>query len=129
MIKGKFSGLCNPLPQNPKFKQLSGRSLRQILWKKETMLVTGITIFFPNVVHPIRDILTIFNTVPNKKVLDWSKLREFANNNFRFDENGRKFYFTVGKGETAKTISPFPTVFPEDFYCRHLITRACLGKG
>ena len=29
---------------------------------------------------------------------------------------------TAGKG----AISPFPTEF---FYCRHEITRACLGKG
>ena len=29
----------------------------------------------------------------------------------------------VGKGEIA------PTVFSEDLYCRHVKTRACLGKG
>ena len=26
-------------------------------------------------------------------------------------------------------ISPFPTLFSKDFYCRHVKTRACLGKG
>ena len=26
-------------------------------------------------------------------------------------------------------ISPFPTVFSKDFFCRHLKTRACMGKG
>ena len=26
-------------------------------------------------------------------------------------------------------ISPFPTVFSKDLYCRHVKTRACLGKG
>ena len=26
-------------------------------------------------------------------------------------------------------ISPFPTVFSKDMYCRHVKTRACLGKG
>ena len=26
-------------------------------------------------------------------------------------------------------ISPFPTVFSKDMYCRHVRTRACLGKG
>ena len=30
----------------------------------------------------------------------------------------------MGKGE----ISPFPTVFLKDFYCRHIKTKACLGK-
>ena len=28
-----------------------------------------------------------------------------------------------------RVISPFPTVFSEDFNCRHVKTRACLGKG
>ena len=26
-------------------------------------------------------------------------------------------------------VSPFPTVFSNDFYCRHVKTRACFGKG
>ena len=28
-----------------------------------------------------------------------------------------------------RAISPFPTVFSKDFHCRHIKTRACLGKG
>ena len=28
-----------------------------------------------------------------------------------------------------RAISPFPTVFSKDFYCRHGKTRACLGKA
>ena len=39
-------------------------------------------------------------------ILDSSKLKEFADDNFKFDENGRRFYKraenTVGKGETAR---------------------------
>ena len=58
-------------------------------------------------------------------------MKEFADDNFESDENGRKFpkriENTVEKGEIA--ISPFPTVFSEDLYCRHVKTRACLGKG
>ena len=42
---------------------------------------------------------------PKGQILDWSKLKEFADNNFKFDENGRKFLKqvenTVGKGEIA----------------------------
>ena len=38
--------------------------------------------------------------------LDSPKLKEFADDNFRFDENGRKFLkgveSTVGKGEIAR---------------------------
>ena len=70
---------------------------------------------------------------PNNKILDSSKLREFADDNFKFDKNGGKFSErvenTVGKGEIARAISPFPTVFSKDLYCRHLKARACLGKG
>ena len=38
---------------------------------------------------------------PKRQILDSSKLKEFANDNFKFDENGRKFSKlvenTVGK--------------------------------
>ena len=30
---------------------------------------------------------------------------------------------------SLRAISPFPTVFSEDMNCRHVTTRACLGKG
>ena len=47
--------------------------------------------------------------------------KEFADGNFKFDENGRKFSrwveTIVGKAQT------------KDLYCRHVKTRACLGKG
>ena len=61
-------------------------------------------------------------------------MKEFADY-FKFDENGRKFSKwvenTVGKGEIApkRAISHFPTMFSKDFHCRHVKTRACLGKG
>ena len=45
------------------------------------------------------------NPFPNKQILDSSKLKEFADNNLKFGENGRKFSKklenTVGKGEIA----------------------------
>ena len=70
-------------------------------------------------------------TLSKRQILGSSKLKEFADDNFKMDENGRKFSKrvenTVGKGEIA--ISPFPTVFSKDLYCRHVKTRACLGKG
>ena len=66
---------------------------------------------------------------PKRQILDSSELKEFADDNFKVDENGRKFSErvenTVGKGE----ISPFPTVFSKGLYCRLIKTRACLGKG
>ena len=49
--------------------------------------------------------LNQINSLPKHQILDSSKLKEVANNNFRFDENGRNFSKwienTVGKGEIA----------------------------
>ena len=53
----------------------------------------------------------MFNLFQNDKILESSKLKELADDNFRFDENGRSSlyrYFsklvenTVGKGEIAR---------------------------
>ena len=68
--------------------------------------------------------------------------------NFRFFETGRvcrrqfwiqwKWQKVLWKGRThcekmwncsLRAISPFPTVFSKDLYCRNVKTRACLGKG
>ena len=74
------------------------------------------------------------NPFPNDRFLDSSKPIEFADDNFKFDKNGRKFskrYKTLwGKGEIARNeqFLLFPTVFSKDFSCRHVKTRACLGK-
>ena len=50
-------------------------------------------------------IFMLFNLLPDDKILDWSKLKQFADNNFKFDENSKKFSKrvenTVGKGEIA----------------------------
>ena len=66
-----------------------------------------------------------------QQVLDSSKLKEFADDNFKFDENGAKFSKrvenTVGKGEIAR--APFPTVFSKYLKGRHIKTRTCMGKG
>ena len=47
-----------------------------------------------------------FNPFQNDKFESAFKLKEFADNNFKFDENGRMFFKwvenTVGKGEIAR---------------------------
>ena len=68
---------------------------------------------------------------PERRILDSSKLKEFEDDNFKFDKkNGGKFSErvenTVGKG---RAISPFPTGFSKDLYCRHVKTRAYFGNG
>ena len=77
----------------------------------------------------------VVNPFPNDKNLDSSKLKEFAHGNCKFDENGRKLSTrvenTVGEKEKllVTRISPFPTLFSKDLYCRHVKNRACWGKG
>ena len=48
----------------------------------------------------------LLNPLPDDKILDSSKLKEFADDNFKFDENGRKLSKraenTLGKGEIAR---------------------------
>ena len=59
-----------------------------------------------------------FNPFQKDKSLDSSKLKEFADDNFNFIENGRKLIKLVEN-----------KVFSKDLFCRHVKTRACLGKG
>ena len=55
------------------------------------------------VFHPSSQTILTF---PKQQILDSSKLKEFADDNFNFDENGRKFSKraenTAGKGEIAR---------------------------
>ena len=68
--------------------------------------------------------------IPNDKIQTLPNLKEFAENNFKFDENGRKFSKSeennAGNGEIAcvRATSPFPTVFSKDLYFKHIKTRA-----
>ena len=71
-----------------------------------------------------------FNPFPNNKFRRFQTEKKFADGNFKFDVNGRKFSKrvenTVGKGELLVTSDfSFPTVFSKDLYCRHM---ACLEK-
>ena len=50
--------------------------------------------------------MTMNKPFPKRLILDSSKLKDFADDNFEFDENGRKFSRTeentMGKGEIAR---------------------------
>ena len=77
---------------------------------------------------------TLFLTLCQREILDSSKLKEFTDNNFKFDENGRKFSRWVentGKRRncSSRAISPFPTMFSKDLYCRHIKNQGLFGKG
>ena len=62
--------------------------------------------------NAISDLLVPF---PKRQILDYSKLKEFADDNFKFDDNGRKLSKwvenTVGKGEIARYVLFFPQCF------------------
>ena len=55
---------------------------------------------------PLYSYIYIFLTLTRRSILDTSKLNEFADDNFKFHENGRKLSKrvenTVGKGEIAR---------------------------
>ena len=60
---------------------------------------------------------------PKGRILDCSKLKEFADDNFKFNENGIKFSKLVEKTVEKEGIAryePFlsSTVFLKDLYCR-----------
>ena len=66
---------------------------------------------FPGKIHvkeisPSEAPLTFFPLQLRRQILDFSKLKEFADDNFKFDEIGRKLSKwvenTVGKGEIAR---------------------------
>ena len=64
----------------------------------------------------------MFVPLPDDKILDWSNLKQFADNNFKFYENSRKFSKrvenTVGKEEIAhyEQFLLFPQCFQKDCF-------------
>ena len=74
-----------------------------------------------------------FNPLPDDKILDWSKLKQSADDNFEFDGNSRKLSKlvenTVGKGEIAcyKQFLLFP-VFSKGLFPRG-VKRCRVGMG
>ena len=62
------------------------------------------------------------NPLPDDKILDWSKLIHITADNFKFDENSRKFSKrvenTVSKGEIARyeQFLLFPQCFQKAYF-------------
>ena len=85
-------------------------------------------------------ILTIFNPLPEDKILDWSKLKQFPDDNFKFDENSRKFSKqlenNMGKREIAhyEQFLLFPQCFQKASKGRQKVSLCgnlfhCVGMG
>ena len=89
--------------------------------------------------------------ITRRQILDSSKLKEFADDNFKFDENGRKLSKPVEKRKFAdenfkfgengrkfskkventvlRAISPFPTVFTKGLFPSGIKRCHCVGTG
>ena len=69
-----------------------------------------------------------FLTLPKRQIFDASKLKYFADDNSKFDENYKTFSKWVessaGKGE----ISPFPTEFSKHLSCMTRKNQGLFGK-
>ena len=86
---------------------------------------------FPNTVFsPLKPIFKKFMsllTLSQMKNLDSSKLKEFADDNVKFNEIGRKFSKrienTVGKGEIVSNFSFSNSVF------KRLVLQTCKNQG
>ena len=55
------------------------------------MIIHRIVLARDNVVSLHAFLQLYFNSFPNGQILDSSKLKEFADDDFKFDENGREF--------------------------------------
>ena len=83
---------------------------------------------------PIHAFLEFLYPITRRQILDTCKLKEFADDNFKFDENGRKLSKhvgnTVGKGEIAhyKQFLLFPKIFKRLVSQRHQKVLLC-GNG
>ena len=81
------------------------------------------------------DFKTTISPITRRQILDSSKLKEFADDNFRFDENGKKLSKRVEKNCGKKrncslrAISPFPTVFSKGLFPRGVKRCHCVGMG
>ena len=77
----------------------------------------------------------MFNPLPDDKILDWSNLKQLADDCFQFDENSRKFSKwvenTVDKGEIARyeQFLLFPQCFSKGLFPRGVKRCHCVGMG
>ena len=77
----------------------------------------------------------MFYTFPKRQILDSPKLKEFADDNFKLQTTisigsqfSKRIENTVGKGEIARYEQFLLFLLSKYLYCRHVKTRACLGK-
>ena len=64
------------------------------------------------------------NSLPDDKFLDWSKLKEFADNNFKFYENGSKLSKRV-----ENTVEKEKLVVTSNFSISHSVLKKVVSQG
>ena len=90
---------------------------KQMISQSKIVLLSNVEKYFRIRAKLFWRMLVKYEAITRGQILDSSKLREFADDNFRFDENGRKLSEwvenTVGKGEIAccKQFLLFPQCF------------------
>ena len=94
-------------------------------------------IYFSDNINPLNEwnrLSLSLNSLPNDKILDWSKLIAFADNKTNVTEK-LKFVLgrvenIVGKGENAgyQHLLPFSTMFSNGFFLKVVKSQEC-GKG
>ena len=83
----------------------------------------------------LKFVLWSVNPLPDDKILDWSELKQSADDNFEFDVNSRKFSKvvenTVGKGEIARyeQFLLFPQCFQKGLFLRGVKRCHCVGMA
>ena len=68
------------------------------------------------------------NSLPNDKILDWSKLKLFADNKIYVTAK-MKFWGKARKRCGLPAFSPFPTMVSEGFLYRVVKSRDCVVKS
>ena len=76
-----------------------------------------------------KEIISIFNTFSKQKILDSSKLKEIANNNFEFGENGKKFFKQVDKTVGNVEIVPCEQFLFSHTIFKRLVLPTCKNQG
>ena len=57
----------------------------------EIMTISKLTLFTSKFIWPLKSWFRL-KPITRWQILDWSKLKQFADDNFKFDENSRKFF-------------------------------------
>ena len=81
------------------------------------MLVTSIFILSNHVSYT-------FNPLPDNKILDWSKLKQSADDNFEFDVNSRKFSRLV-----KNTVVKEKLLVTSNFSFSHSVFKRLVSQG